>query len=153
MVILTFFIIGSPVEVRMRQLDAERISALGSIQYQIIYYWQSKEVLPDKLSDLTDAISGFRAPRDPEYGIDYEYEKKTDTSFTICGSFSRASSDTGKVSTPYYPMHAPVTYPIAPSPDFIKGGVDTEWNWVHGVGRSCFERTIDKERYPSLRAH
>jgi hypothetical protein len=150
-VVLTLFIVGSPVEVRMRQLDTQRVSDLGAIQYQLIYYWQTKEMLPEKLSDLTDTISGFRAPRDPEFGTDYEYEKKADTSFVICGKFSRASSEVDKVTTPYYPMSTPLSPSILPSPDFIKGGVDTQWNWAHGVGRSCFERTIDKDRYPSLK--
>ncbi len=151
-VVFTFFVIGSPVEVRMRQLDAQRISDLGTVQYQIIYYWQTKEVLPDKLSDLTDAISGFRAPRDPERGVEYEYEKKADTGFMLCATFSRASSEKNKEGVKYYPMDPYSARPVmAPTPEFIKGGVDTEWNWIHGVGRSCFERSIDKERYPPFK--
>lgn len=150
-VVFTFFVIGSPVEVRLRQLDAQRISDLGTVQYQIIYYWQTKEVLPDKLADLTDAISGFRAPRDPERGVEYEYEKKADTSFILCATFSRASSEKDKGGVTYYPTDPYSARPMIPSPEFIKVGDDIQWNWMHGVGRSCFERTIDKERYPSLK--
>lgn len=150
-VVFTFFVIGSPVEVRMRQLDAQRISDLGTIQYQIIYYWQTKEMLPDKLSDLTDAISGFRAPRDPERGVEYEYEKKANTDFMLCATFSRASSEKDKEGIKYYPMDPYSARSMMPSPEFIKGGDNIQWNWMHGVGRSCFERTIDKERYPSLK--
>lgn len=155
-IIFTFFVIGSPMEVRLRQLDTQRISDLGTIQYQIIYYWQTKEVLPDKLADLTDAISGFRSPRDPERGIDYEYEKKSDMGFMLCATFSRASLEKDKEGVKYYPtdtypMNAYSARSMMPSPEFIKGGEDVQWNWAHGVGRSCFERTIDKERYPSLK--
>lgn len=152
-IIFTFFVIGSPAEVRMRQLDAQRISDLSTIQYQIIQYWQTKEVLPGALADLTDAISGFRAPRDPERGKEYEYEKKTDIRFILCASFARASSraDQKDGAEKYYPMYTAPARPMAPSPEFIKGGDDSNWNWVHGVGRSCFERTIDKERYPPFK--
>lgn len=146
--IFTFFVIGSPVEVRMRQLDMQRISDLGTIQYHIIQYWQTKEALPSTLTDLTDAISGFRAPRDPERGAEYEYEKKGDMSFMLCATFSRVSSEKDKENAKFYPTDPSYARPMmAPSPKFVKGGDDSNWNWIHGVGRSCFERMIDKERY------
>lgn len=152
-IISTLFIVGSPITERMRRLDDKRISDLETIQYQIIQYWQIKEALPNTLSDLTDTISGFRPPRDPKDGTEYEYEKKTTLSFNLCATFSLASfqTDADKKMRKYYFANTPHTRPSMPFPEFTKDGMNSKWNWIHRNGRSCFERTLDTERYPSLK--
>ena len=65
-----FFMVGSPQEERLRKFDERRISDLQVIQGQIINFWQLKEKLPQNLAELSDTISGFRAPIDPESGAE-----------------------------------------------------------------------------------
>ncbi|MDP2741397.1 MAG: DUF5671 domain-containing protein [bacterium] len=138
-----FFIVGSPATARLIQFDQQKISDLQSIQYQIVNYWQTKEKLPATLSDLTDNISGYVAPVDPQakdrnsisyINIDYEYNIKDPVAliFELCATFNKQ----GKDSNGYYET---MPYPA------VKGG---QYNWDHESGRVCFERTIDKELYP-----
>ena len=121
-----FFIIGSPVAERSYRLDERRVGDLQNIQWQVVSYWQQKERLPETLADLEDPIAGFTAPHDPKTGEPYRYEKTDTFGFSLCASFER---DTRKT---------PGARPLAP---------DNE-NWNHTQGVTCFERTIDPERYP-----
>lgn len=122
-----FFLIGSPQETRLRRFDEQRVGDLQNIQFQIISYWQNKSRLPEKLSDLQDPIAGYVIPADPQTGSSYEYQAKGELIFEICATFSRPSSKTNSRQPKLFP---------------------SSQNWAHEAGRTCFERTIDKERYP-----
>jgi len=141
---IAFFVVGSPFSARQQQFDESRIYDLQNIQSQIINFWQTKERLPDTLSELDDPLSGFRVPRDPEKAIDYEYEKRGDVQFALCAMFA-TETKTSQGKGIYAPV-APIERIPTPAPVGIKG-YDTEWNWTHPAGRFCFERTIDTERY------
>ncbi len=141
-VISSFFIIGSPATNRLIQFDQQKISDLQSIQYQIVNYWQRKEVLPTTLVELNDPISGFLAPIDPQSGQPYEYIVKdaSNLSFLLCATFNKEGADQ---YSPYYnPYYVETQQPVG-----VKGRVE---NWQHVAGRVCFERTIDKQLYPPL---
>jgi len=134
-----FFIVGSPNSARLDRFDQQRISDLQTIQNQIVNYWQTKEKLPAKLSDLEDSISGFKVPVDPRTGdktyilIHYEYNIKdvANLSFELCATFNFQSDNS----------QTRMLYPE-------KSGISQ--NWDHSAGRFCFERTIDKELYPPI---
>lgn len=138
-VIGSFFIVGSPATARLMQFDEQKVSELQGIQYQIVNYWQSKEKLPENLSELNDKISGYQVPDDPqlreakqEWTAHYEYEitDSINLSFKLCAVFNRISDQN---ASPY------------------KYGYDmVGQNWDHPAGRFCFERTIDKELYPPM---
>jgi len=135
-VILGFWVMGSPYTQKEKRFDAERVSNLQTIQYQIVSYWQAKQKLPAVLGDVEDPISGFVLPVDPANKMPYEYAVKGKTSFQLCATFTRDTlKGTGitEFTTPAYPY---------------KNGVNE--NWQHGVGKVCFDRTIDPDRYPSL---
>lgn len=119
-VIAGFFVVGSPVNERAKQLDLRRISDLTSLQYQIINYWQAKEKLPETLFALKDDLRGIAIPSDPETGAAYEYAIKGSNQFELCAIFVRAG----------------------------QGYTTPSDEWVHGAGRTCFTRTIDKDLYP-----
>ena len=135
-VVGAFFIAGSPTTARLMQFDQQKASDLQGIQYQIVNYWQTKEKLPSSLSDLTDNISGYVAPVDPQTQTPYEYSIKDSATLTfeLCAMFNKQ----GKDSNGYYET---MPYPA------VKGG---QYNWDHEAGRVCFERTIDKQLYPPL---
>ena len=107
---------------------------LDNIQWQIIEYWRRKEKLPETLDELTNEISGYQAPIDPQTGLPYWYIKKEENSFELCAEFNlgrdeRDSSTRARIPKPL-------------------GSRELDWNWEHTAGRTCFERTIDKELYP-----
>jgi hypothetical protein len=120
-----FILIGSPAHQRDLRFDDRRISDLQNIQSQTITYWQQKETLPSKLSDLTDNVSGFTPPTDPDTHASYEYSVKGPLAFELCATFGTKSISNG-----------------APGQTPAFGD-----NWTHDPGRVCFERTIDPALY------
>jgi len=134
MIVLAFSIMGSPKTQRFLRADQQKISDLQSIQWQIVYFWQQKQVLPQNLEEMVDPISGFVVPIDPQTKEQYNYEIKGALSFELCAEFNLAqkSNLTGESERPTEP--------------FIKGGESGVWN--HEEGYQCFERTIDPELYP-----
>lgn len=134
-VVAGFFVIGSPKTERLRRFDYERAMRLQDIQMQVINYWRSKERLPEKLSDLSDEISGFIASVDPETEMPFEYNVKGPETFELCAVFNLASE--GESMDLSYELE-PMNYPVGKE----------NWNWKHEAGQTCFERTIDAELYP-----
>lgn len=139
-VVSGFFIVGTPMEARLYRFDDQKVSDLQSIQYQIANYYQLKQKLPLSLSDLSDPISNIVVPLDPQTGQQYEYSvvNGTSTLFSLCATFNkenRGKYAVGREGVAQFPTPAIV-------------GIKGESNWQHGVGRVCFDRTIDPERYP-----
>jgi len=132
-VVGAFFIVGSPMTARLMQFDQQKINDLSNIQYQLVNYWQKKEILPNKLSDLNDSISGFKVPTDPQSKANYEYNLKdtASLSFELCATFNKK----GVVNA---------QYALAPMSDISSN------NWDHPAGHYCFEKAIDKQLYPPL---
>ncbi len=144
-IIFGFYVMGSPKTQRLSRLDERKITDLQNIQYQIINYYQQKEILPKELKDLANPLTGYSLPVSPEVGVTYDYkiidEKKL--TFSLCTNFNLAIAK-GWVETsnaiPVYEKDISVSsYPYS-------GGVNESWN--HDAGYSCFERTIDKDIYP-----
>lgn len=126
-----FFISGSPFRARLEKLDAQRVNDLNGIQSQIVYYWQKKGTIPTSLSELTDSISGYSAPADPETGADYEYSGINNLVFELCATFSAVS-----------PADQVNRYPS----DIGPIGKEN-LSWQHEAGRTCFTRNIDPALY------
>lgn len=127
-----FFVVGSPAKQRALNFDSRRVSDLQMIQSQAVNYWQQKGTLAPGLLGLTDNISGFVAPKDPQTGADYEYRVTSNLSFELCANFALPSTSE---SSPYgKPVPVPVGDPFSQ-------------NWSHSAGRACFARTIDPELY------
>lgn len=134
-IISGFFIVGTPRQARLARFDAQRVTDLQSIQWQIVNYWQKKQKLPKALSDLADPISGFFAPKDPQTKGEYEYKETAPLSFQLCAVFNAESRKTMNGYRQAYPV-----MPLA-----VKG--ERSDNWQHRAGRVCFDRTIDPEIY------
>ncbi len=132
-----FVVMGSPMTQRKMRFDAEKTADLQNIQWQIVNYWQQKRALPNALGDLSDPISGFMTPNDPESGEVYGYRKISNLSFELCANFNLENKKTNSGGDMY-------AYPA------IKGSEQD--NWQHAAGRACFERTIDPELYPPVPA-
>lgn len=128
-----FMVMGSPTTQRLGQFDVAKVNDLQNIQWQIVNYWQQKQILPSGLVELNDPISGFIAPRDRQTDNDYEYRKISNLSFELCAVFNLKNNE-GNFRRP--------NETVMESPKFAPD------NWQHDIGRVCFERTIDKELYP-----
>lgn len=123
-------IAGTPATARLQQFDQQKISDLTGIQWEIVRYWQSKQVMPSSLSNLNDKISGYTAPFDPQTKQPYEYViiDATNLSFQLCATFNKPMKD--------------------PLESIVSRNINQTWD--HDAGRVCFERTIDRQLYPPL---
>ncbi|TSC68461.1 MAG: Uncharacterized protein G01um101456_642 [Parcubacteria group bacterium Gr01-1014_56] len=131
-----FFIIGTPWDARVARLDNQRVSDLESLQGQILSFYQNKQALPNTLTQLEDPTLYYNIPVDPETGAAYEYTKTADLGFELCATFKaegRSMNYGRSISTP-----VPVGYGV-------KGTAD---NWQHGIGRTCFVRSVDPDFFP-----
>ena len=134
-IISGFFIMGTPGEIRLVRFDSQKVNDLQNIQWQVVNYWQQKEGLPQNLEEMKDPLSGATIPMDPQSGSDYVYRiTKAPYSFELCAEFNTESSGNA------------AQLERMPTPAYLSG-VENE-NWQHGTGQTCFERTIDPERYP-----
>ena len=134
-IIAGFFIMGTPSQVRMYRLDAQRVTDLQDIQYRIVDYWQSKGAMPQTLSDLEDPISGYIAPKDPETGDAYTYTLEGTHSFQLCATFDAQAQVVSQ---------ADLARPVAG----VYGKNLMQDSWWHDAGKTCFSRTIDPALYP-----
>ncbi len=137
-IVVGFFIVGSPGDERIRRFDERRISDLGVIQSEIIYYWQSKEILPAVLDNLRDDLRGVSLPLDPDTSAPYEYKVLSDKSFELCAVFSLPSDEKTVESNTL----------VRPAPSF--GGGFENSSWGHKAGQVCFLRTIDPDFFRPL---
>lgn len=135
-VVAGFFAVGSPARERLRRFDEQKIQNLQTIQQEVSYYWQNKTKLPDKLTDLNDSLRGFAVPKDPQSASDYEYAIKGAETFELCAVFNLPSLASGSAFPPERIVKTP-TQAVITGPEY----------WEHGEGRTCFERTIDKDFY------
>ncbi len=151
LVVWSFCVIGSPKEQRMWRFDDRRVQDLQSIQWQVINFWQQKEALPETLAELSNPISSFMIPVEPEFaeGKIYEYKKTGEMSFELCADFSlpmpegwREYSNGGGVR----PMMGGAMEDSVSSMPYPGGGMNESWD--HEAGRTCFSRTIDPDIYP-----
>lgn len=134
-IVTGFVITGSPWRARLGRFDAERVHELQSIQQNVVTYWQQKQRLPTSLDQLRDDIRGYRVPTDPATGAPYEYRTTAERQFELCATFqTNITGDTaGRAASRRYN----VSYDS-----------DANGSWRHDIGRTCFTRTIDPDRYP-----
>ena len=136
-IILGFVIAGTPGMQRTRRFDEQRVNDLQAIQYQVLDYWTHKAVLPAASQELDNPLNGFTFPHDPATTMLYEYHVTGKLSFELCAEFQTNSQDSPTA----------VTRAIAPKPLYPGDGIGTPQSWTHGIGRTCFTRTIDPELY------
>lgn len=129
-VVLGLVMIGSPSKQRDVNFDSQRTNDLSNIQYQVVYYYQQKGVLPQSLDALRDPLSGNVVPTDPETGDEYTYSTEDKLSFKLCADFKTESS-------------------LKPAGAMYSDTMGE--NWQHGAEMTCFDRTIDPEKYPRIK--
>jgi hypothetical protein len=118
-------IIGSPGDVRMRRLDAQRVSDLQTIASALTNYRRTHDRLPDRLDELVrPGVFPVVPLRDAASGRAYEYTARDASSYELCAVFDTATNErlgTGGNLSPF---------------------------WNHGRGRHCF---VAEARPPTQR--
>lgn len=132
-IVASFLIVGSPSQQRATRMDEQRVWNLQSIQSEVLNYWIEKEELPTTLQDLENPFTGFQIPVDPNSGESYTFTVKGDLEFEVCATFETVV--TGDQNKNVYPV---MMYGYRDAASDI---------WTHGIGTTCFTRTIDPELY------
>jgi len=140
-IVAGFFIVGTPAQARLARFDAQKVSDLQSIQYQVIGYYQAKQKLPGVLADLNNSLSYGPVPIDPQLSEPYVYQPGEGLSFKLCAVFNTKSRGNQGLSIE--------TRAVMPLP--VGGKVGAPDNWQHDAGEVCFERIIDPSFYPPLK--
>ena len=140
-IISGFVIVGTPAQARLARFDAQKVSDLQNIQSQVVYYWQAKQKLPGKITDLNNSLNYGPVPVDPQSGEPYIYQPGEGLSFKLCATFNAESRGSRNV---YYESRA-----MVPVPASGKGMMQD--NWQHDAGQVCFERIIDPAFYPPIK--
>lgn len=130
-VVAGFFVAGSPYEERLRQFDAQRVNDLSMIQSEVLNYWTRTGTVATSTADLADDLYGSALPTDPETHAAYQYQRTGEYSFSLCATFATTVKNGMIAGTPAAPARTPFNA-----------------NWDHGVGYTCFDRTIDPKLYP-----
>ncbi|NCN52425.1 hypothetical protein GW943_01295 [Candidatus Parcubacteria bacterium] len=123
-IVLGFYQIDAPSQVRDSRIDDQQVQNLSEIQWRIEDYYRVNAALPVSLTEVYTEVS---APVAPEGRAAYTYERMSNTTFELCATFAAESTDQSRS--------------IA-SPMMEKGGIVNPYNWDHGVGETCFERTV-----------
>jgi len=110
-------LVGSPAEGRLQRLDTGRIEDLKGIMVAIDSFWVRNERLPASLEVLGADPRVRMNTVDPGSAEPYEYYPLDEDTYELCASFDGESLAPGR-RTPA---------------DF----------WSHGVGRQCFELSVD----------
>ncbi|MEK9152513.1 MAG: hypothetical protein AAB692_04050 [Patescibacteria group bacterium] len=125
------YLAGSPNKERMRQFDAQRLSALQTISSAVDSYYDMNTRLPGSLAMLS-------APGKPGYYLEqtvdpatkepYEFSVVSDKTYEICANFD----------LPYDTINPSLYDPPMPVRPGMYAAVAQEWNWNHPAGRYCF---------------
>lgn len=129
-IIWGFAVLGSPRTQQLIKYDQQKVTDLQNINGQIQYYYQTKNILPTKLSDLANSNTYYTVPTDSQSQNSYEYTKTGNVSYEICATFNKesASQKGGYLAQPVYGGSGP-TY------------------WNHPAGGYCFAQTINPNLY------
>lgn len=119
-VIAGLIAIGPPGLQRERKLDKRRVQDLTTLTRLLNVYWLAHLQIPPDLDALAKS-PGVRVPTDPKTAKNYEYIATGEKTYRLCATFSQDTS-------------------AEPRADYLPIGE----KWLHGVGRACFDRDIDK---------
>jgi hypothetical protein len=106
-------IIGSPIEERIRRLDARRVDDLQRLSRSVDVYHARHKRVPASLEELSTEPGLGDIPRDPVTGAAYGYRSSGERNYELCATFDRDTA-----------------------------GVRTADFWSHGAGAQCFTQEI-----------
>ena len=110
-----FSVLGSPRNQQLLKNDIQKISDLQNINHAIINYYQIKNILPEKLSEVSETNYYFNQI-DNQTKKSYGYKKIGDKTYELCAEFNKEN---------------------------LNGNGDDLYIWGHPAGYYCFKEVID----------
>ena len=128
-IIWGFSVLGSPRTQQLLKYDQQKINDLQNIENSIQNFYATKGVLPNDFDELLTQ-NYYVNTTDAQTQKPYEYEKTSKTTYDLCAEFNKELTK-GDIKSDY------ATQPA------VYGGN----TWIHGVGRVCFQETINPNLY------
>jgi hypothetical protein len=127
LLVFGFMYSDTPDKVRQMRIDEEQVMNLSDIQYRVEDHYRINKALPTGIDGL---YIGTEAPKATEGRAAYTYKVVDEDTFELCATFAYPSQNGTTVAEPYQTTDTMMKNPYN--------------NWDHGVGETCFERTIVK---------
>lgn len=109
-------VMGTPGEQRLARIDDRRVDDLETLDYAIRAFAEKRGTLPPDLATIAREPGRQLPLKDPESSAPYEYRATATSAYQLCAVFN---TDTAQaLSVP------------------VRGA------WAHGIGRTCFDRTL-----------
>ncbi len=124
LVVVTFIIVGSPAQARLSRLDADRVSDLSMLTYNVENYYLAEGELPADMQ--IDPVMGIPAADlvDPSTKEAYGYEVVGEKAYKLCATFDTDTQD--------------------PTKPRDGGGSYYDVDWSHPKGEYCFDKTVQQ---------
>jgi len=133
---LGFSYSDTPKEVREKATDELQTQNLQDMQWRIVDHYRINKSLP---TDTAQLYVGIQEVAAPQGRAAYTYKVIDEDTYKLCATY-------------LYPSQVQVgrdmAVPVSTSPDMLTNPYN---NWDHGVGETCFERTIMKENFPQVK--
>jgi hypothetical protein len=124
-IIWGFAVLGSPRNQQLLKYDEQKVNDLQNIEGSIQNFYATKGVLPNNFDELLTE-NYYVNTTDSQTQKPYEYEKTGNSTYNLCAEFNK------ELTKADYANQA-----------IMYGGN----NWIHGVGRFCFNETINPNLY------
>lgn len=125
--ILGFTRIGTPAEVRERNIDSTQVQTLQDMQYRIEEAYRVDATLPKVIDQV---FVGSTVPLTEKGRAAYTYTVIGTTTYELCAEFAFPSTNS---------QSGLETRPVLVADEFMQ---KNPYTWDHGAGKWCFEREI-----------
>jgi hypothetical protein len=129
--VAALWVMDSPSKQRDRRIDERRVSELGAIVEAIDDWARLKGQMPASLAELAAQPGSSLILVDPVDGKAYGYEVVSIFAYKVCATFATSTSDRRRDTNRYRTYND---------------------EWMHPVGRHCFDRKLGSMAAASVSA-
>ena len=127
--------IETPSEIREIRIDEKQVSDLRDMYWNVEEAYRATQALPENIDAL---YINRKKPTSPEGRADYAYNVLDEKTFELCAEFVAESQQFEQ---------SDVQQPKTVSPDVGQLWYQND-NWEHGIGETCFKRTVRTIKEP-----
>ncbi|MFB6181921.1 MAG: hypothetical protein ABEJ24_03415 [Candidatus Magasanikbacteria bacterium] len=118
-----FYVVGSPQDARLKDMDNQKISDLQRISYSINQFYRENSSLPENLGQIN--IKNEDLLKDPQTEQSYTYNTLSNKEYELCANFNFSSKENNR-------EHAPTPFPVD----------GEKIDWSHSSGKDCFKMKV-----------
>lgn len=130
-VVVGFFLAGTPAEERARRYDMQRVNDLQSITSAVDTFYNSQKRLPASIEEMRAQPNTYlQTAVDPTTAVPYEYRTVDQKNYEVCATFESDASQGNDIGV----KMAPAPIGIVNPPNY----------WTHPIGRKCYTVRVNE---------